>query len=307
MFRTTPRRWPGRRGRGTGALPGAGPRSELTHVVVLDDHAPTRDADASNARRLSIGMITPIGNWWHGVTYASRGRRRAAGSFARIETVASTRTRSSRAPPPRMGSSRRDSAAPPPPRRRQDRGGRARRDPAPAACRSPRRCAPGRRRPARTAEVLAERRAERAVPGGRAVAQRIGRRAPRVSGQEPAPDLARELVDRGPAVAEVVAQHRARAGRARRREIEPRGETARIGGDRRWTRHRGPSGRRSERGGATAATDVAPRWRLTRYPSAASCSYASTTVLRDTPRSRARARVDGDAARRSEVAPGSSP
>ena len=50
-----------------------------------------------------------------------------------------------------------------------------------------------------------------------------------------------------------------------------------------------------------AAVATAPRsatrgcapWRSTRYPSAASCAYASTAIRRDTPSWRARSRVDG--------------
>ena len=68
-----------------------------------------------------------------------------------------------------------------------------------------------------------------------------------MGGEEPSPDLARELVHRGPAVAEVAAEHGARAGRARSREVEPRGQPARVGGRPRGALRRGP-GRRG--GGA---------------------------------------------------------
>jgi hypothetical protein len=96
----------------------------------------------------------------------------------------------------------------------------------------------------RPTEILAERRAQGAVAGGRAVAERVGGRAARVSGEEPAPDLARELVHRGPPVAEVVAKPWPRARRARGREVEPLGEAPRVGGHRRGTLRRGTTGRR---------------------------------------------------------------
>ena len=42
--------------------------------------------------------MTPLGNWWQGVTYASRGRSTAGGSLAGSSPPASTGTRRRRAP-----------------------------------------------------------------------------------------------------------------------------------------------------------------------------------------------------------------
>src|SRR5262245_11582003 len=66
-------------------------------------------------------------------------------------------------------------------------------------------------------EVLAQRFAEWAVAGGRAVAEGLARGPPRPRGEEPAPDLARELVHGGAAVAEVVARSLRRRGGGRGR------------------------------------------------------------------------------------------
>src|SRR5262249_10948335 len=105
----------------------------------------------------------------------------------------------------------------------------------------------------------------------RAVAERARGGATGVRGKEPAPDLARELVHRGPAVAEVVAERGAGTGRARGREIEPRGQAARVARHRRRPLRHQTDPRRSRAAPPPPApppppadTNAAPRCRLTR-------------------------------------------
>src|SRR5215467_8227269 len=78
-------------------------------------------------------------------------------------------------------------------------------------------------------EILAERLAERTVAGRRAVAERLACGSACPCGEEPPPDLARELVHRWAAVAEVVARGFQRRGGSQRRHEGLPDEPARVG------------------------------------------------------------------------------
>jgi len=113
--------------------------------------------------------------------------------------------------------------------------------------------------PARSLEVFSEGGAQRRVPGRIRIAECVARRAPCPRGQQPPPDLPRELVDGRLAVAKVVLKTR----RARGRRAQKTGQTTRIRRDgrriavhrARRRRHRGGRQRARHRGGRTVPAD----------------------------------------------------
>jgi hypothetical protein len=81
--------------------------------------------------------------------------------------------------------------------------------------------------PARPLEIVGECSAQRRVSGRVRIAEGVAARPPRPRGQEPPPEVARELVEGGLSVAKVVAE----TARARRRRAEHTGEPPGVRGD----------------------------------------------------------------------------